>query len=138
MGQDPKIKEAPECIHDDMETYYQYGSPNSDTFAPGMEDLQAPPVDEATPWRKRGGWIADLAKQDAPSPELVSEATPDAPAESPVPPEEEHLPSNLESEHCVKESCARRLFDALGVPKANEDFVEGSPRIAALCERDGP
>ena len=54
---DPQVTEAPECIHDDMETFYQASSLNSDTFAPGMEDLQAPPED-ATPWRQTGGWIA--------------------------------------------------------------------------------
>jgi response regulator RpfG family c-di-GMP phosphodiesterase len=61
---EPELNEAPECIHDDMEAYYSATSLNVDTFAPGLGDLQVPPVDELTPRSRRGGWIAELARQD--------------------------------------------------------------------------
>jgi response regulator RpfG family c-di-GMP phosphodiesterase len=46
-----------------MEQYYLSGSPNSEVFAPGLGDLQPGEELESTPWRKRGGWIADLARR---------------------------------------------------------------------------
>lgn len=64
----PETQEAPACVHDEMEAYYVAGSPNADAFAPGMldeADLQSPTTAEATPWRRRGAWIADLARRSA-------------------------------------------------------------------------
>lgn len=58
-----ELPEAPECIHDDMERYYLAVSPNAEAFAPGLEDLEPSDFSEATPWRRRGGWIADLARR---------------------------------------------------------------------------
>lgn len=66
MAKKAEVPEAPSCVHDEMEAYFVADSPSADAFAPGMfgeADLLIPELDDATPWRRGGGWIAALTAQ---------------------------------------------------------------------------
>ena len=61
-----EVPEAPACVHDEVDAYIAGGSPAGDAFAPGLFEegqMPLPSMDEETPWRRRTGWIAALARE---------------------------------------------------------------------------
>ncbi|HZM17615.1 MAG TPA: HD domain-containing phosphohydrolase, partial [Candidatus Krumholzibacteria bacterium] len=61
-----EVPEAPACVHDEIDAYIAGGSPAAEAFAPGLFDegqMPLPSMDEETPWRRRAGWIAALARE---------------------------------------------------------------------------